>query len=406
MKRVMLAIVLLAVGTPAALLTSTGDLAAEHGRCPPIPAISWWDITSHEELIKHINRKYGGDWSPYIANWENHLNKVIKAFEQGKGLAVPKNKVDPYIGEVQRKGSVKGDKVILAYEDLGLYIPKLVQRTAVHNCLAGEAASRSKLPEPQAATKDRAAEPGQCPQIPKVSWWGITSHEELIKHINRSLAGNWSLYHATWENHLDRLMKAFEQGTGIMLTKSKVDIEMGEIQRKGAVKEDKIELAREDLGLYIPKVIQRMAVHRCLDNEMESRSKPQTAAVLPPPQEEEESARSMEEVLGYGWVLKTKCRPVPDVKWWRYRTHKSIAGYVTRKHKGDWKPYIEIWTVRLVKLQDIHQRGTGAIIRTGVTLEGPALGTYVEQMGERLSVIRCLAAEAAADKAGKSAAGQ
>jgi len=35
---------------------------------------------------------------------------------------------------------VKGDKVILGHEDLGLYIANLVQRTAVHRCLAAAAA--------------------------------------------------------------------------------------------------------------------------------------------------------------------------------------------------------------------------------------------------------------------------
>ncbi len=132
----------------------------------------------------------------------------------------------------------------------------------------------------------------------------------------------------------------------------------------------------------------------------------ETVATLPPPQEEEKDTRSMAEVLGYGWVLKTKCGPIPDVKWWKFRTRENIAGYVTRQHKGDWKAYIEIWTVRLVKLQDIYQRGSTAITTTGLALKGPELKVYIEQMRERLSVTRCLAAEAAADKARKSATGK
>ncbi len=117
-----------------------------------------------------------------------------------------------------------------------------------------------------------------------------------------------------------------------------------------------------------------------------------------PPQEDEGGTRATAEMLGYSWVLKTKCGPIPNVQWWKFRTHESIAGYVTRKYKGDWKAYIKIWTIRLVKLQDIYLSGSSAITTTGQALKGPTLKVYIEQMMDRLSVTRCLAAEAAADK--------
>ena len=132
----------------------------------------------------------------------------------------------------------------------------------------------------------------------------------------------------------------------------------------------------------------------------------ETTANLPLPKEEEGESRAMAEILGYGWVLKTKCGPIPDVKWWKFRTHESIANYVTRKYKGDWKAYTEVWTVRLVKLQDIYLRKSLAVVSTGQVLKGPALEAYIEQMQQRLSVIHCLAAEAASDKARKSATGK
>lgn len=123
----------------------------------------------------------------------------------------------------------------------------------------------------------------------------------------------------------------------------------------------------------------------------------------PPP---EIGAVKRAEVSGYDWVLKTKCGPIPDVKWWKFRTHQNIVGNVTNMYKGDWKGYIEIWTVRLVRLQKIFQSGSSTVAPTGQALKGPVLKTYIGQMRERLSVIRCLAAEAAADKARKSAVGK
>lgn len=114
----------------------------------------------------------------------------------------------------------------------------------------------------------------------------------------------------------------------------------------------------------------------------------------------EGTIRSKAEILGYGWVLKTKCDPIPDVKWWKFRTHESIAGYVMRKHSGDWKPYVEIWFRRLVKLQDIAERNSTAVTQTGVSLKGEELAKYIEQTIQRLAVIRCLADEAMAANAG------
>ncbi len=113
----------------------------------------------------------------------------------------------------------------------------------------------------------------------------------------------------------------------------------------------------------------------------------------------EGTIRSKEDILGYGWVLNTKCDPIPDVKWWKYRTHEAIAGYVMRKHSGDWKPYLEIWIRRLVKLQDIAERDSTAVTRTGVAMKGEQLAKYIEQTSQRLAVIRCLGAEAMAAKA-------
>ena len=114
----------------------------------------------------------------------------------------------------------------------------------------------------------------------------------------------------------------------------------------------------------------------------------------------EGTIRSRAEILGYGWVLKTKCAKIPDVKWWKFLTHEAIAGYVMRKHSGDWNPYVEIWIRRLANLQDIAGRNSIAVTRTGVKLKGEQLAKYIEQTSQRLMVIRCLAAEAMVAKAG------
>ncbi len=109
---------------------------------------------------------------------------------------------------------------------------------------------------------------------------------------------------------------------------------------------------------------------------------------------DEEPTKAMAEMLGYGWVLKSQCGSVPKVEWWKYKDHESIAGYVHRKHKGDWAPYIEKWFQRLIKLQDINNRKSSAVTNTGAVLKGPELIAYIKKMEKRLSVTRCLAQEA------------
>jgi len=120
--------------------------------------------------------------------------------------------------------------------------------------------------------------------------------------------------------------------------------------------------------------------------------KPDTNTEVIPP-EEEPIVHSRAELLGYGWVTRTKCHPLPRVQWWKNNSHESIAGYVQRKHGGDWKPYQKKWLVRLATIQDIFERDSTAITRTGVTLRGDPLKNYIEQMQKRLAIINCLAKE-------------
>jgi len=103
---------------------------------------------------------------------------------------------------------------------------------------------------------------------------------------------------------------------------------------------------------------------------------------------------SKAELLGYGWVHESKCNPVPDVEWWKLRTHEDIAGYVLRKYFGDWASLEKLLVGRLARLYGIAERNAGAVVKEGTTLRGEQLASYIVQFGERLTIVRCLAAEA------------
>lgn len=112
---------------------------------------------------------------------------------------------------------------------------------------------------------------------------------------------------------------------------------------------------------------------------------------------------SKAEILGYGWVLETKCQPIPDVPWWKLRTHEGIVSYVLRRHDGYWKDLEDELVKRLARMYDIAERKSGIVVQTGVTLRDEELDTYIEQFAQRLMVVRCLAKEA--DAAGATGAG-
>jgi len=98
----------------------------------------------------------------------------------------------------------------------------------------------------------------------------------------------------------------------------------------------------------------------------------------------------------YAWVLRSKCDKLPNVEWWRFKTHLDIVRYVNRKHGGDWSEYLGDWRERYQKLKAIHDRNSGIRTSTGVVLKGETLARYVADTAIRVAVTQCLSAEASA----------
>ncbi|HJP22641.1 MAG TPA: response regulator transcription factor [Alphaproteobacteria bacterium] len=98
----------------------------------------------------------------------------------------------------------------------------------------------------------------------------------------------------------------------------------------------------------------------------------------------------------YSWVAASQCEPFPSVAWWKNKSHLAVVRYVDRRHAGNWDAYVQSWQGRLVKLQDIQDRGSTAVTASGGRLSGTELAAYLEQMSKRIEVTRCLVAEAKA----------
>ena len=84
--------------------------------------------------------------------------------------------------------------------------------------------------------------------------------------------------------------------------------------------------------------------------------------------------------------------PFPKVELWGAMSHAKIKKYVARKHDGDWQPYVTKWQRQHEKLKRVKARNSKVVFRKqGITLRGEALADYIEKVGERIEVTRCLA---------------
>ena len=88
------------------------------------------------------------------------------------------------------------------------------------------------------------------------------------------------------------------------------------------------------------------------------------------------------------------CGPLPKVAWWGTNNHASMTDSVARKHGCNWAGYIAKWEKYRSNMEDVLSRGGAvavAVKKEGLRLEGPRLAEYAQNIGRRVSVIRCLA---------------
>lgn len=87
-----------------------------------------------------------------------------------------------------------------------------------------------------------------------------------------------------------------------------------------------------------------------------------------------------------------ECPDFPTVPWWGEVSHDSVKSYVARKYDGDWSPYVKKWERQLSRMTKIRDGGKTAVIKSRkIRLSGDQLSIYVEQIRQRVDVIRCLA---------------
>jgi hypothetical protein len=94
----------------------TEDIASRASSCPALPDVVWWK-TSHVKIVKYVDRKYRGNWTPYIVRWENYRSKMQDILERN-GTAL-----------------VKSRDIRLRGRQLAEHIVQIEQRLTVTRCL-------------------------------------------------------------------------------------------------------------------------------------------------------------------------------------------------------------------------------------------------------------------------------
>ncbi|MBT3915623.1 MAG: hypothetical protein HOF23_04565, partial [Rhodospirillaceae bacterium] len=91
-------------------------------KCDRLPDVEWWRNKNHLSIRAYVQRKYAGDWVPYIKSWNRRLDKLV---------------------DIQKRESsaVASSGVVIAGKDLEEYIEKVEKRITVLKCLAGNKTS-------------------------------------------------------------------------------------------------------------------------------------------------------------------------------------------------------------------------------------------------------------------------
>ena len=213
-----------------------------------------------------------------------------------------------------------------------------------------------------------------CGPLPKVAWWGTNNHASMTAYVARKHGGSWAGYIAKWEKYRSHMEDVLSRGGAV------------------AVKKEGIRLEGPRLAECAQNFGRRVSVIRCLAKEAAGRSTPvrRTRAYGAPQSEVIVIGASRGDTVRR--PDPAQCPALPDISWWGTNSHRKMVDFVERKFDGDWGPYIAKWERYEARMRDILKRGGTAVLRKkGIKMDGAVLASYAEMIGQRVSVMYCLA---------------
>ena len=213
-----------------------------------------------------------------------------------------------------------------------------------------------------------------CAPLPEVAWWGTNGHASVTAYVNRKHEGNWAGYIAKWEKYRSHMEDVLSRDSAVTVKKAGVRLE------------------GPKLAEYTQKIGRRVSVIRCLAKEAAGRATPARRSGP--------YGAPLSEAVVIGAALGDAarqsdpegCPALPEISWWGTNSHRKMTDYVGRKFGGDWGPYIAKWESYEARMRDVLNRGGTVVLeKKKLRIEGAALANYAEKIGQRVSVIRCLA---------------
>jgi len=112
---IIVSLALISIGVQART-TSQSDLESKAAICPELPKVTWWK-TTRAKIVRYVDFKYKGNWTPYIQKWQNYKNKMQHILDTN-GLAL-----------------VKSRNIRLGGNKLAFHISEIDKRLEVTRCL-------------------------------------------------------------------------------------------------------------------------------------------------------------------------------------------------------------------------------------------------------------------------------
>ena len=98
------------------IISSTISIEAHAAACPALPDVAWWR-TSHAKIVNYVDKRYNGEWDPYIKKWLRYRTQMSDIFDR-EGTAIVKSRGIRLKGDILQRHILDVDQRIRVTECL------------------------------------------------------------------------------------------------------------------------------------------------------------------------------------------------------------------------------------------------------------------------------------------------
>ena len=432
----------------ATLLAVAGFSPTAQARCQPFPQVSWWGQSSHAKEIGIVERRFGGNWTSYIARWEERLSRLQEIRAKGNTVVLGSRRIE------------------LRDRELDAFIDTVRRRLTVTRCLAVETSANDDVAVAGRAAADSVVQlaakkkPRTTGNYKKGLRAALKQDFDTAKRIFTELAEqghsgaqfNLGVMYHHGRGVKKNYEKAFELYTKAAAQEHPGAMNnLGRMHRAGVgVKKDLdaalrwFRKAAERHALGANNLAQMYLEGRGVEKDYEEAARLLRHAAEQQhaksqydlgilyangkgvEQDDEEAIRLMGMATQQGFrkaerwlqalerrrireqtrrqatkrtmgrtalITESDCPQVPEISWWGDVSHAAIGTFVYRKHASNWRPYISKWKRYLTLMKkyledgkEVQMQKTAVDLAKGeIKRQGAIRGKVVYLGGEDLA---------------------